>query len=176
LSVAYDQAATSLTLSERDNTGQLYATRFNQSSSSTENPASIGSIFVENGAGDGFLRKATLAYFLGKFQLQDLGAVGSATANGYLKLPLGIVLQWGSVSVGDIVASPGRNTVNVSFPISFPTGIFQLFTSIFDTTGGSGGVLPPYETTSNASGATVLMGELANATQNVTLRWFAIGH
>ncbi len=46
-------------LAQRDGTGQLFATRFNQNSPSNENP-NFTSLFVEANS-DGFLRKATIA-------------------------------------------------------------------------------------------------------------------
>ena len=55
-----DTSAAASTVARRDASGYLYATYFNQSSSSNETP-NIGSFVVTNGS-DNFLRKATLAY------------------------------------------------------------------------------------------------------------------
>lgn len=66
-----DQNATALTLAQRTNAGYLLATFFNQSSP-IENPP-VGAVFVQNTAGDGFLRKASLAYLESVMALQSIG-------------------------------------------------------------------------------------------------------
>lgn len=71
LGVPIDQAATPLTIVERTNAGYILATYFNQSSP-IENPP-VGAVFVQNVAGDGFLRKASLAYLE---SVMDLAAMG----------------------------------------------------------------------------------------------------
>jgi hypothetical protein len=62
LGIPIDQAATPLTIAQRTNAGYLLATYFNQSSA-LEAPT-IGAVFVQNVAADGFLRKISLANFL----------------------------------------------------------------------------------------------------------------
>jgi hypothetical protein len=62
LTVAISQAATALTLVERDNLAQGWFSRVNLSSSYTENPT-IGSILVQNSGHDGYSRWASFAYF-----------------------------------------------------------------------------------------------------------------
>lgn len=85
--VPADQNATPLTLAERTNAGYLLATYFNQSSP-LENP-SVGAVFVQNNAGDGYLRKISLANFEAQLALSSIG--GSVT-NG--QVPSGAVLQY----------------------------------------------------------------------------------
>ena len=51
-------------------------------------------------------------------KLKELFTVGSAkTQNGYQKLPSGVIIQWGRVAGG---------VVNVTFPVTFPTGCASL--------------------------------------------------
>jgi hypothetical protein len=71
-----DQNATALTLAQRTNAGYLLATYFNQSSP-IENPP-IGAVFVQNSSGDGFIRKASLAYFESVMSLSSIGGQVSA--------------------------------------------------------------------------------------------------
>jgi hypothetical protein len=62
LSVPISQSATPLTLVERTSAGYAFAAYFNQTSS-LENPT-IGAVFVQNSAADGYLRKINLANFI----------------------------------------------------------------------------------------------------------------
>lgn len=87
LSVPISQAATPLTLAERTNTGYLLAVYFNQSSN-LENPT-IGAVFVQNSAADGYLRKITPANFAAQIALS---AFAGQVTNG--QIPLSAVSQW----------------------------------------------------------------------------------
>lgn len=49
---------------------------------------------------------------------------GSMTANGYQRLPNGLILQWGNVSIGT------DTSVTVTFPIAFPTACVSGFAQI----------------------------------------------
>lgn len=80
LAVPIAIAPTPSTLVERDNSGYVYATYLNQNSGSAENPG-VGSIFVENTSGDGFLRKVTAASFIGQLSLATTTAVATAIAS-----------------------------------------------------------------------------------------------
>lgn len=77
-----------LTLMERDGNGYAYALYFNQGSGDSENPT-VGQVFVENNTGDGFLRKASLAYFESVMALSAIG--GQVTAG---QVPVGAVTQY----------------------------------------------------------------------------------
>ena len=89
LAVATSIAPVPLTLVERDNTAAVFANYFNQSTL-LENPA-IGSVFVQNTVGDGYLRKISLANFLA--QIAQGGSLGS---KGWITLGQ-FILQWGPV-------------------------------------------------------------------------------
>lgn len=111
-------APTPSTLVLRSNAGYVYATYLNQNSSSSENPA-IGAVFVESTAADGFLRKASLSYFIGQLLSGSLGTTG------YLSIPFGdggsiynLIVQWGFFA-GETRATGPQNYL-VTLPTSFP--------------------------------------------------------
>lgn len=80
-------APTPLTLVERDGSGYAYAAYLNQSSP-IENP-SVGSVFVQHPNGDGFLRKASLAYLQSVMALSNFAGQVSAG-----QVPQGAVTQY----------------------------------------------------------------------------------
>lgn|SRR3990167_4173818 len=49
-------------------------------------------------------------------------ATGSLTANGWWKLPPGIIFQWGSVEVTD--------SANITFPVAFPNSSLKVFGTV----------------------------------------------
>ncbi|KDT13629.1 hypothetical protein AB84_4701, partial [Escherichia coli 2-052-05_S3_C1] len=55
----------------------------------------------------------------GENQVPDMNSFGnSLTANGYQKLPGGMIIQWGSFSVSPTGGSVG--TVDITLPVAFP--------------------------------------------------------
>ncbi|WP_250147926.1 gp53-like domain-containing protein, partial [Escherichia coli] len=55
----------------------------------------------------------------GENQVPDINSFGnSLTANGYQKLPGGMIIQWGSFSVSPTGGSVG--TVDITLPVAFP--------------------------------------------------------
>src|SRR5882724_5204183 len=70
LSIPIDQAPTALTIAQRTNAGYLLAAYFNQNSA-LENPA-VGSIFVQNAAADGYLRKISILNFEAQLILSNI--------------------------------------------------------------------------------------------------------
>lgn len=89
LGVAIDQNPTPLTLVERTNAGYILATYFNQNSA-LENPT-VGAVFVQNSANDGFLRKISLTNLEAQMLLQ--GFAGQLV-NG--QVPFSVISQWAS--------------------------------------------------------------------------------
>src|SRR6185312_8578047 len=95
---------TNNTLARTDGNGFTWSRYFNQSSANNENPANISQVIVTNGT-DGFFRKASLAALLaalGATTDADFGA--SLAANGFQKLPSGLIIQWG-------LANPNGGTI-----------------------------------------------------------------
>lgn len=69
---------------------------------------------------------------------------GSIGTSGYQKLPSGLIIQWGSVSI-----TAGANTAqSVTLPIAFPTAIRAVY--------GSSGSLSSYGGASNPGGTTAI--------------------
>lgn len=87
LSIPIDQAATPLSIAQRTNTGYLLAVYFNQLSG-VENPT-VGSVFVQNDAADGYLRKISLANLESQMLLSAIG--GKVTAG---QVPEAAVTQY----------------------------------------------------------------------------------
>lgn len=54
----------------------------------------------------------------------------SLAANGYQKLPSGLIIQWGSVQSANIA------TTTVNYPIAFPNNCFQVVASGYNVSGG----------------------------------------
>jgi len=96
-------------------------------------------------------------------------------ANGYQKLPGGLLLQWG------IQASAASANTVAHYPISFTGGVLAVFGTGLNTSGG----IQAYVTlnsynTANATFNCFVAGNgsaasLASTVGGVSLRWFAIG-
>lgn len=80
-------------------------------------------------------------------------------ANGYVKLPSGVILQWGSAS--------GTSPV-VTFPIAFPTALGAAFSM---PTNASTSAPTPYISAKSTTGFTVTFVGTSS-----TWNWFAIGY
>ena len=110
------------------------------------------------------------------YKLKELYTSSSTkTQNGYQKLPSGVIMQWGTV---DYNSNPGEITVDVVFPLVFPTSCLNVTAarkslasvfsdgavSIVSYSGGS--VRFQVNTWGDVEGATDLRG----------FTWFAIGY
>ena len=109
---------------------------------------------------------AALSAFMSLFALD-------ASNPGYVKLPLGVILQFGTT-----VVPAGQNEVSVPLATAFPN--VYLGGSVSDT--GSGGFAGGISAGSDASHVSIFCDVnqiIAGAVQprnNVTLSWFVIGH
>lgn len=156
LSVSIAQAATPLTLLQRDNTGQGFLTRLNQSSA-LETPT-IGSVFVQNTAADGYLRKISLANFLSQIFSVVNGSSGSITLGP-------IIIKWGPFTL------PSGGSVTTNFNAPFPTGCY----AVVPTQGQSASYGYPFAVTSvTASNFTV--GPAIGGINAGSGFYIAIGH
>lgn len=90
----------------------------------------------------------------------------SLGANGYQKLPSGLILQWGAA------ATNSSGTAVVSFPIAFPNAV--LSAGVVATNGGGVGTLAA-AVQSTSLGVSGMSLWYQTATAGVTLYWFAIG-
>lgn len=100
------------------------------------------------------------------------GANSSVSGNGYQKFPSGLIIQWGSVTFPDI---GGTASVSVTFPITFPNGIFNIVDAL-GLTGGFNTAAAVNESTITASGFQAVISEWNAVTQTGgKYRWLAIG-
>lgn len=138
LAVPIDQAPNPLTIAERDNTGGLASTRFNQNSS-LENPA-VGSVFVQNVAADGNLRKISLVNFEAQLLLQNIGGSlttaqtpTAPTTNCRFSGPTGAIVKLKGKACTVTRVSAG--TYNVAFTTPMPDNNYGV---LFGSSAGNG--------------------------------------
>jgi hypothetical protein len=147
------EAATASKLVMRTSGGYVNAAYFNQSSADGENPA-ISQVFVQTGA-DGFLRKASIAYFA-----TSIGAQGVAVSAGW---NFGSVGGVGSnVQAGYLAAhSTGGAAATMSFHRSGNYAVnFGLDTDNVVRLGGWSDGTNTYRWQSNAAGNFYIRGVL----------------
>jgi len=94
-----------------------------------------------------------------------LGFTTSASANGYVKLPGGIIVQWGSAT-----GASGSTSVAATFPLTFPTNLYQIVQNYGDS-GHSGSI---GITSSSTAGATFHITSTPSGT--ATVNYIAIGN
>lgn len=156
LGVPISQGPDPLTLAERTNAGYILATYFNTNSPSSENPP-VGSVFVESG-GDGYLRKATLAYLESVMALSGIGGqiqpsqIVSSAVTQFANLILASAALTGSPTA-PTAANGSRNTlvanttfVNPASNLVTPKGSFKMANGVivnygFTTVAGTGQTL-----------------------------------
>jgi len=89
--------------------------------------------------------------------------------NGYVRLPGGLILQWGTAT---LVPADGSATATINFPLLFPTGVFRFIPAI-DTT--SAWMLSCNVGAVVAASATVLVGG-APAGSTVSVGYYVLGN
>jgi hypothetical protein len=95
-----------------------------------------------------------------------LGQFGaSLTANGYQKLPSGLIMQWGQATGGSAAGQ------TVTFPIPFLSAVFQITTSKTDTQS-------TFETSISSTTLTnfVLVATPGGSGTGIITHWFAVGY
>ena len=83
--------------------------------------STAGQVYVSDGDGTGTWGLA-----------ETIEATKSVSTNGYVKLPGGLIMQWGTGYVG------GQNSAQIDFPISFPTNVLNVVATAGNTTSGGG--------------------------------------
>jgi hypothetical protein len=86
------------------------------------------------------------------------------SANGYLRLPSGVLMQWGSVLLSNS---------SVSFPIAFPNAVWAIQATIWDSTGGGQG---NKVTARSLSAHTVTVYNTSGAAAATPYSYLAIGN
>jgi len=114
-----------------------------------------GQVYVSDGDGTG-----TWALSEGIGATKDLTGT-----DGYVKLPGGVIMQWGEVSVG------GDSTATITWPLTFPNACIQaVICHGYAAATGSDALAAIYNL--STTGATARNG--TNSTS--TMRYFAIGY
>jgi hypothetical protein len=101
------------------------------------------------------------------------GANQSMAANGYQKLPGGLILQWMTVSVGDVAS--GGTSGTATLPISFPNNNFFSSCSPLDGVGGSGSI-SAMTISKTTSQVVWKLNEWTAGTQSASVLIFALGN
>ena len=96
----------------------------------------------------------------------------SLAANGYVKLPSGIIIQWGTLSGTGVHGT----SYSFTFPISFPTACQSISATVQQgITATTTSVYMPI-TALSTTGATVQYGAMNGASYTYSYRWIAIGY
>ena len=106
--------------------GQCYFVRFDDALTLTNN----ASIVTQSGAniitssGDTCIIRATGGNVVEVLSYEPAGGwARSLTSSGYQKLPSGLIVQWGTVTI------PGNSTANATYAITFPDTVFIIGTN-----------------------------------------------
>ena len=95
------------------------------------------------------------------------GFENSLNETGWQKLPGGLILQWGTVSLA--ASTGGSLTQPVIYPITFPNNVLHIFMGYRESTGGSADSLYSRDRTNTGFNAGQTAGEAH------TCSWLAIG-
>lgn len=99
----------------------------------------------------------------------------SFTGNGYQKLPSGLIIQWGTVSVSSAGTGITGEGV-VTFPVAFPNAALSVSASYELTGGAINGALSLYHRSLSASGVRFGLDEASSTTTTTSVKWIAIGY
>jgi hypothetical protein len=96
----------------------------------------------------------------------------SIGTSGWLRMPSGLIVQWGAM--GSSADVPGTAILSIagSFPITFPNNPAQVVGTLYDSSGGGATVTSVLAT---PTGATFAVEEFKPNVQNLTVRYIAIG-
>lgn len=94
------------------------------------------------------------------------------STSGFTRLPSGLIMQWGRISVGDIPGNPSLDTGTVAFALAFPTAVLTMQLTVAD---GSDAVIGSIKSMS-ATQFSWSIREIVGNVQAATLHWFAIGN
>lgn len=129
------------------------------------NNSTVNSLVVKNGDSVIFVKAtASLWFAIGTAALQGSASFSSSlAASGYQKLPSGLIIQWGNVSVSGA-------TGTVTYPIAFPNATLNVV-----LTASAAGSTSFYASTNNTP-STTSFGYATNVGASNGLRWVAIGY
>lgn len=120
--------------------------------------ASSGEVYVSDGAGSGAWGLA-----------ETLEATKDVTGtDGYVKLPGGVILQWGQITVN------GDSTATITWPLAFPTACIQAIANFGTAMSTGQSNQDPFVSIYNLS---VTGANCQNANnQTSVIRYFSIGY
>jgi len=100
------------------------------------------------------------------------GAMGKLlAANGFQRLPGGLIIQWGATNFSDIGA--GGVNVSATFPMAFPGAVLNVLGSEGTTNVGNFSIITASWT---LTGVTFALNEWSAVVQNAQVRYLAIGY
>lgn len=110
------------------------------------------------------------------------GANQSLTANGYQKLPGGLIIQWGTASIttssgglpGGANTSGGK--VTVTFPVTFTNSCLCGVATQNNTVGLNGGFIPYFSPTSSSQAQISLDDATTSGHGTYSVYWVAFGY
>ena len=104
-----------------------------------------------------------------------LGFDCSKSANGYTKLPNGMILQWGTIAAASHDQEYDFGTI--TFPITFPTAVLNVSATMITSASAASGfdTIPGVKAVTTAS-AQFYSGCTSSGTETYGLYWFAIGY
>jgi len=100
------------------------------------------------------------------------GANQSLGSTGWQRLPGGLILQWGSSAGGVDMPTPGVS-INMTFPLAFPSACFQAVGTLLST--GGGGANGITASSFSQTGCNFFVEEWATLGQGAGVRYIAIG-
>ncbi|MCA3194487.1 MAG: hypothetical protein INH12_30970, partial [Cupriavidus sp.] len=96
---------------------------------------------------------------------------GSLSANGYQRLPGGLIIQWGRVAFGDTLQN---SYGSAAFPIAFPNSILQVNATLYSYAGNAFDAAVAV-TRHSLTGFDFTIQEWSTVLQNLEVVYIAIG-
>lgn len=147
-----------------------------QSGTATQNftldaTAADGTMKLARGVAGGTTQDIMLINALGEIDFPQL--VRSYGANGYQKLPGGLIVQWGKIPPAAVASGTAIDNT-ITFPIAFPNAVLCAFAAPFTTVSLSFLSATTFGWT--LTGMHVAQGSSFSSSQQVGATWLAIGN
>jgi hypothetical protein len=107
----------------------------------------------------------------GVYTTNFTGSNQSLGTNGYQKLPGGLIMQWGSVYIGNL---SDNASATFSYPITFPSTVIHAYVTFFATDNSQD--FSGWITSQGNSSCSVNIQEWSGSGQNITAKFFVIGY
>lgn len=104
--------------------------------------------------------------------LNGASGVSDFASPGYLVLPGGLILQWGTQAA----AGDGSAAASITFPIAFTTSaLFFAAFNAFEDSGGTSQLCNGYEVSASRTLSGTQIYAIGGTSANVTIPWLALG-